>query len=180
MKIALKFLILVLSILSSDPGWTDQALERPEKLPGAAAFLPGDDEIQGWKRSEKILWASNQEDLYKILNGGATLYIQHGFRAFVGQTYNRPDGTELEVYIFDQGTSQNTSELYENRFTKPTRIKEIADLGEKARIDLTPLFCHALDFIQGRFLVRVIIQDKTEEGMNVAISFARFISQKIQ
>ena len=143
-------------------------------------FLPGDDEIPGWKRSEKVLRASNEEELYRIFNGGASLYIQHGFRSYVGQSYKGPKGTDLEVYIFDQGTPQNAGDLFENPYTKPSRIKEIADLGEKARIDMTPLFCYGVDFIQKGFFVRVIIQDKTEEGLNVAISFARFISKRIK
>jgi hypothetical protein len=144
------------------------------------AFLPGDDEISGWIRSEKVLRASNEEELYRVFNGGASLYIQHGFRSYVGQTYKGPKGTELEVYLFDQGTLQNAEDLFENPFTKPSRIKDIANLGEKARIDMTPLFCYGVDFIQKGFFVRVIIQDRTEEGLNVAISFARSISKRIQ
>ncbi len=173
-------LIFGFSILFLGFVWADQVSEAPEKLLGAMRFLPGDDEIPGWKRSEKILRASNQEDLYKIFNGGASLYIQHGFRSFVGQSYKGSKGTELEVYIFDQGTPQNAEDLYENPFTKPSRIKDIANLGEKARIDMTPLFCYGVDFIQKGFFVRVIIQDRTEEGLNVAISFARSISNRIK
>jgi hypothetical protein len=144
------------------------------------SLFPADDEIPGWKRSEKTLRASNEEELYRIFNGGASLYIQHGFRSFVAQSYKGSKGTELEVYIFDQGTPQNTEDLYENPFTKPTRIKEITNLGEKARIDMTPLFCYGVDFIQKGFFVRVIIQDRTQEGLNAAISFARSVSNRIK
>jgi hypothetical protein len=84
------------------------------------------------------------------------------------------------VYIFDQGTPQKAEDLYENPFTKPSRVKDIANLGEKARIDMTPLFCYGVDLIEKGFFVRVIIQDKTEEGLNAAISFARSISNRIQ
>ena len=173
-------LILGFSILFLGFVWADQVSERPEKLRGLMILLPADDEIPGWKRSEKILRASNQEDLYRIFNGGASLYIQHGFRSFVSQSYKGDKGTELEVSIFDQGTPQNTEDLYANPFTKPNRIKEIANLGEKARIDMTPLFCYGVDFIQKGFFVRVIIQDRTEEGLNAAISFARSISKRIK
>ena len=152
----------------------------PEKPLGAMTFLPNDDEISGWKRSERVLRALNEEELYRVFNGGASLYIRHGFRSFVGQTYEGPKGTELEVYIFDQGTSQNAEDLFENPYAKPSRKKDLANLGEKARIDMTPLFCYGVDFIQKGFYVRVIIQDKTEEGLNVAISFARFISNRIK
>jgi len=37
-----------------------------------------------------------------------------------------------------------------------------------------------VDFIQKRFFVQVMIQDKTEEGLNAAIAFARSISDRIQ
>jgi hypothetical protein len=173
-------LILGFSVLFCGLAWAEQASERPEKILGLMILLPADDEIPGWKRSEKTLRASNQEDLYRIMNGGASLYIQHGFRSFLAQSYKNSKVMDLEVYIFDQGTPQNTEGLYENPFTKPNRIKEIANLGEKARIDLTLLFCYGLDFIQKRFFVRVIIQDRTEEGLNVAISFARSISDRIK
>jgi len=128
--------------------WTEGVKEGPEKLLGTMTFLPADDGVPGWNRSEKVLRASNEEELYRVFNGGASLYIQHGFHSFVGQSYKGPKGTELEVYIFDQGTPQNAGDLFENPFTKPSQVKDIAALGEKARIDMTPLFCYGVDFIQ--------------------------------
>ena len=173
-------LIFGFSILFLGFVWAAKVSEGPEKLLGAMTFLPADYEIPGLERSEKILRASNQEDLYKIFNGEASLYLQHGFISFVGQSYKGPKATDLRVYIFNQGTSQNAEDLYENPFTKPTRGKEIANLGEKARIDMTPLFCYGVDFVQKGFFVRVVIPDKTEEGLNIAISFARYISRSIR
>ncbi len=144
------------------------------------SLLPGDDEVPGWKRSEKLLRASNEEELYRVFNGGASLYIQHGFRSFGGQSYRGPNGLDLEVYIFDQRTPRNAEDLYENPYAKPGRMKEIADLGEKARIDMTPLFSYGVDFILKSFFVRVIIQEKTEGALNSALAFARLISKRIE
>ena len=39
---------------------------------------------------------------------------------------------------------------------------------------------YGVDFIQMGFYVRVIIQDKTEEGLSAAISFAQFIAKRIK
>ncbi len=174
--------MLILALFIPVPGsvWAETVSKNPERLLGAMTFLPGDNEITGWIPSEKALQASNEDELYRVFNGGASLYLRYGFRSYVGQSYKGPKGTELEVYIFDQGTPQNAGDLFENPYTKPSQIKNIADLGEKARIDMTPLFCNGVDFIQKGFFVRVIIQDKTEEGLNVAISFARSISKRIQ
>lgn len=173
-------LIFGFSILVSGFVWAGDLSEGPENLLSLTKVVPGDDDVPGWKRSEELLRALTEEELYKIFNGGATLYIQHGFRSFVGQRYKGPKGTEVEVYIFNQGTPQNTIDLYENPRTKPSRIKEIVDLGEKARIDMSPLFCYVVDVIQKGFYVRVIIQDRSEEGLNAAVSFARSISNRIK
>ena len=181
MKIAVPGLLLLgFSMLLIASARGDQVTERPEKLVGAMSLLPADDAIPGWKRAEKILRASNDEELYGIFNGGASLYLQYGFQWFVGQSYRGPKGLELEVNIFNQGTPQGAQDLYENPFTKPSHGKEIVELGEKARIDMTPLFAYGVDFVQKGFFVRVVIPDKTEEGLNIAISFARYISRSIR
>jgi hypothetical protein len=175
-----RLMILIILILLAGSAWADQASERSEKLLGTMSLLPADDDLPGWKRSEKLLCASNDQELYNIVNGGAALYIQHGFQSFAGQSYKGPKGGELEVYIFYQGTPQNAQDLYENPFARPVRSKEIPDLGEKARIDMTPLFSFGVDFIQKGFFVQVMVQDKTEEGLNVALSFAQRISKRIK
>jgi hypothetical protein len=172
-------LIFGVSILLLGIAWGDQVSERPENLLGAMSFLPMDDDIPGWKRSEKILKASNDEELYKIFNGGAGLYTKHGFQWYVGQNYKGPERVELEVYIFNQGAPQNAQDLYEDPFTKPSHSREITNLGEKARIEST-LFYNGVEFIQKRYYVRVIIQDKTEGGLNVAILFASHIAAQIK
>jgi hypothetical protein len=172
--------LLIFWALLSGTAPEAHAAETPEKLLGILTLLPGDEEIPGWKRSERLLTASNEEELYKIVNGGATLYIQHGFQAFVGQSYRGPKKAEAEVSIFHQGTPGNAESLYENPFAKPGRSKEIGGLGEKAWIDMTPLFSQGVEFIQKGFFVRIIIQDKTEEGLNAALFFARKISKRIK
>ncbi len=173
-------MIGVVSILLGGSVLADEASGKPEKLLSLMTLLPADDEIPGWKRSEKLLRASTEEELYRIFNGGASLFTQHGFRSFVGQSYKGPKGRELEVHIFDQGTPQTADGLYENPYAKPSRLKEVADLGEKARIDMTPLFATGVDFIQKGFFVRVVVQDKTDDGQNTALSFSRFISRRIK
>jgi len=173
-------LIFGISILLLGIARGDQVSEGPEKLLGAMSLLPMDDDIRGWKRSEKLLKASNDQELYRIFNGGAGLYTKYGFQWYVGQSYKGLKGVELEAYIFNQGTPQNAQDLYEDPFTKPSRSKEITNIGEKARIDESTLFYYGVEFIQKQFYVRIIIQDKTEEGLNVAISFARFISKRIK
>ena len=153
--------------------------QKAGTLAGASALVPGDEDIPGWRRSERKLAASNDEDLYRVFDGGAGLYLQHGFRSFAGQSYKGPKDQELEVYIFDQESYPQALSLYEDPAAKPARSKEIADLGEKARIDMSSLFAYGVEFVQKGFFVRVVIQDKSDEGLNEAISFARYVASRI-
>jgi hypothetical protein len=172
-------LIFAFSVLVLGCAGEERLSKRPERPPGAIGLLPKDDDIPGWKRSGKILRASNDEELYKIFDGGAGLFLQHGFRSLVGQSYKGPKGLELEVYIFDQETYPHAQSLYEDPLAKPSRSKEIADLGNKARIDMSSLFSYGVELVQKGFFVRVVIQDKSEEGLDEAISFARTIANRI-
>jgi hypothetical protein len=181
MKILVKgFLLLWVSMLMVGIAPADQGAERPDKHLRTIHLLPVDDEISGWKRSEKVLRASKEEDFYRLFNGGAVLYIKHGVQFFVGQDYRGPNRLDLEVYIFYQGSSQNAQSLYEDPFNKPTQGQEIADVGEKARTDESAVFCYGVEFIQEGFFVRVIIQDRTKEGLDVALKFARTIANRIK
>jgi hypothetical protein len=174
--------LLFLSLLISLPSFAraEEIFQRPEKLFKLVSLLPADDDIVGWKRYEKTLQASTAEELYGIFNGGATLYIQYGFDSFVGQSYKGTRGTEMEVQIFNQGNSHNAENIFENPFAKPSRGREMRKIGEKTRLDESSLFSYGVDFIQKGLFVRVIVQDKSEEGLKEATSFARFISQKIK
>ena len=116
--------------------WTEIVSEGPEKPLGPMTFIPGDDEIPGWKRSEKVLRASNEEELYKFFNGGARLYIQYGFRSYAGQSFKGPRGTELKYTFLIK--ERLKTQRFEDRFTKPSQNRKITNLGEKARIDMTP------------------------------------------
>jgi hypothetical protein len=174
------FLLFWVTIVMVGFAPADQGAERPEKHLGTINLLPVDDQISGWRRSERVLQASKEEEFYKLFNGGAVLYIKHGVKFFVGQSYKGPKGLDLEVYIFYHGSSQNAQNLYGDPFNKPTSGKEIANLGEKARTDESAVFCYGVEFIQKGFFVRVIIQDRTEEGLNVAVKFARMIANRIK
>jgi hypothetical protein len=174
------FIAAAVSVLVFGMALTALGGEGPGNFPESGRLLPGDDEISGWKRSEKLVRASKDEELYKIINGGAGLYISHGFRSLAGQSYQGLQGWELEVYVFDQGSSQNAENLYADPFNQPGKGKEIAGLGEKARIDESSLFSYGVEFFRKGFFVRVIAQNKTQEGLETAVRFARAIAGRIQ
>ena len=124
--------------------------------------------------------ATNSEDLYKLMNGGASLYLKYGFQSYCGQTYKNSKNVELEVSIFDHGNPQNALQLYQDPLTVPKPGRAFENLGDEARVDEKGLFHYGIEFIRNRYFVRVVIQDKSEQGLNTAILFSRFILQRIE
>ena len=170
-------LLLIFPIGISCSGKTAKSSEGAEDI---SALLPGDDEIPGWKKSGGVLLASSDRELFQFLDGGVPLYIQHGFQSYIGQIYKGPQGVELEVAIYDQGSPKNARDLYEDPLIKPNPCKSLKNLGEKARLDERGLFHHSVEFIQDRFFGRVIIQDKSEEGLETAKRFVSPIVSKVK
>src|SRR4030042_2787115 len=92
--------------------WGEGPFECSEKSRGGLLLLPKNDEIEEWKRDGENLTAPNPTDLFKIINGGASLYVKYGFQSYCGQTYKNSKDVELEVSVFDQGNPQNARQLY--------------------------------------------------------------------
>lgn len=174
---------LVIALLLILPVWIScggKYTERPGKALEAANLFPEHGDIQGWKPSGEMLNASNEMALYKYIDGGAGLYVKHGFKSYAGKLYEGPKGLILEIAIYDQGCAKNARELYDDPFLKPNPSKMLEGLGDEARLDERALFHHSVEFIKDRFFVRVIIQDKSEEGLNIAIRFALYAAERIK
>ncbi|HSR13980.1 MAG TPA: DUF6599 family protein [Thermodesulfobacteriota bacterium] len=181
MSAGMKFLIgalLFIAAMASEVNGAEQG-KSPDRPRPLTALLPAADEIPGWTISEAMVRAATESELYRIVDGAAPLYIRNGFRSFVAQKYRGPGGQELEVEIFDLGSATGARTLFDDPHVKPARWNPVSDIGEKARIDEGPLFCHVVDFIQDEFFVRVTAQEKSEESLKAAITFSRKISQRI-
>ncbi len=176
-KIFFLILSMVVSLIQS---WEGKLSEGSEKSAEGILFLPKDDEIADWKKDGEFFKATNSEDLYKLMNGGASLYLKYGFKSYCGQTYKNSKGVEVEVSIFDHGSPQNVRQLYQDPLVVPKPGRTLENVGDEARVDERGLFHYGIELIKDRFFVRVIIQDKSEQGLNTAILFSRFIFQRIK
>ncbi|MBM4333755.1 MAG: hypothetical protein FJ117_21495 [Deltaproteobacteria bacterium] len=172
--------IILLMVLPFFQLLGEKPSESSEKPPEGILFLPRDDEIKGWKRDSEILTVPDPAGLFKIINGGASLYLKYGFQSYCGQTYKNIKGIEIELSIFNQGSSQKARQLYQDPLVVPKPGRTLEDLGDEARVDERGMFHYGIEFIKDRYFVRVIIQDKSEQGLNAAILFSRFVLQRIK
>ena len=175
-----RFILILVMVFSFFQLWGEGLSEGSEKSPTGVHLLPTDNEIKGWKRDGDTLIALKSPDLFKILNGGASLYVKYGFQSYFGQTYRSSNNVELEVSIFDQESPQKARQLYQDPLVVPKPRKVLENLGDEARVDERGLFHYGIEFIKDRLFVRVVIQDKSEQGLNTAVLFSRFILQRVK
>ncbi len=173
------FVILLITVLPFFQIVGERLSESSEKPPEGIPLLPKDGEIKDWRKDGEFLRATNSEDLFKLMNGGASLYVKYGCQSFYGQSYKNSKKVEIEVWIFDQGNPQNAHQLYQDPLIVPKPGRVLGNLGDEARVDERGLFHYGIEFIKNRYFVRIIIQDKSEVGLNTALLFSQFISQKI-
>jgi hypothetical protein len=178
-RIGIVVIILIMALLFFQL-LGEKLSESSDKLPEGTIFLPKDDEIKDWKKAGEFLKATNSEDLFKLMNGGASLYLKYGIQSYCGQIYKNSKSIELEVSIFDQENAQNARQLYQDPLVVPKPGRIFENLGDEARVDERGLFHYGVEFIKGRYFVRVVIQDKSEKGLNTAILFSRFILQRMR
>jgi hypothetical protein len=67
-------------------------------------LLPG--HLEGWRISQQDR-SYNPDNLHKLINGGAELYISYGFKNSLNRKYISKDQPAILVDIFDMGTSEN-------------------------------------------------------------------------
>jgi len=143
-----------------------------------ALLLPADDEISGWLSLGAYEEANDYDSLYEIIDGGAQVYIDNGFSSGAFQQYISSTGKgTITLRIFDQGSEANASITYDKVSTGIGIPWSGA--GEDARIDQTALASYTIEFWQRNFLIQVVIDEKTDEALNIAKLFASHISKNI-
>ncbi len=173
--IYLVFTILVIC------GCSEENTDNNNSVLSPIALLPTDNEISGWTTLGAYEEASDYESLYAVIDGGAQVFIDNGFVSGAFQEYVSSitgGGSGVSVRIYDQGNEANAKIVYDKTSTGITIPWNGA--GKEARIDQSALAGYIIEFYQRNFFVQIYIQQKTDEGLNIAKLFASHISNKIR
>lgn len=134
-----------------------------------ADFLPKEGDIEGWSKGsadDDYREATDYSSLYDIIDGGAEIYINHGFIEGVHQNYyGSIQGSEqiLQLLIYDMGDSSNAYNLFHDPAIVPTS-HSLQDYGDEGRLDEGALFDYVLDFRLNRYYVELTLN---KEGLEV-------------
>ncbi|MBN1424635.1 hypothetical protein JXA88_08765 [Candidatus Fermentibacteria bacterium] len=141
----------------------------------AADLLPEDNQIPGWVKDGEPQTAQTPEELYGLINGAATPYLENGFVECVFQNYTglvAGEPTFLEAQVFDQGTQENAHAVF---VLTATGLETAWDgAGDEARINYMLPFNFTLEFYRNRFFVRLNIGREADslQALQVIQSFA--------
>ncbi len=148
----------------------------------ASDLIPKDNEISKWYRDGDMQHARNQSELEAIIDGEATIYMQHGFKELAEQNFKGTIDTKdatLEVWVYDMTKESNASSLYDDIPHTGSQDWNDADhAGTKARYrndDGNTM----LEFYKYNFYIKVVISNFDDDAaLNIAKLFAKNIDSK--
>ena len=109
-------------------------------------------------------------NLYEYIDGGAEAYHKFNMTAMVHREYNAK-GVDMTVDIYDMGSPSNASGIYASERSPAYHFIPIGEEGYSSE--------HTLNFLQGRFYVKLMAFGDKEPVAKMLNSFAESISAKI-
>ncbi|MCP5108208.1 MAG: hypothetical protein GY950_32785 [bacterium] len=131
--------------------------------------LPAD--VNGWKKAAGHT-VYNRDNLYKYINGGAELYISYNFKRVLAQKYQKGEGLEINVDIFDMGSSFNAFGVF-------AHSSEVPDKGDNRIGQGSEYAAGLLTFWKDKYYVSVLAYPENEEKRKTVLTIGRDIAGAI-
>jgi hypothetical protein len=87
------------------------------------ALLPAVDDLEAAGEPER----ARGQDLYRVINGGAPLYLDHGFECLVARSYERVDGVRFTVEIYQMKDAAGARAVYTKKGGDISAEPELGD-----------------------------------------------------
>lgn len=143
------FCLTAMSVSASNPA---------EKLPQS---------VNGWHGSAWVTYT--QSNLYDYIDGGAELYISFGFKSLWSRRYQRPDGPEITVDVFDMGTAASAFGIFSHG--RETTTHEIGQGAEYSS--------GLLMFWKANYYIAILAYPESDESRQTVIELGRRIDAAI-
>ena len=136
-----------------------------------ADFLPASGEVAGLRQSDTPQ-AYHGDDLYQMIDGGADIYQEYGFRQALTADYVDGQGKITKLELYEMESPLAAYGIYS--FKVGEGGKEIA-IGQEGLIE-----DYYLNFWKGKLQVTLIGQDAEEKMVQGVIALAKAIAARIQ
>jgi hypothetical protein len=136
-----------------------------------ATYLPEPSELKGWKLDEAPQSAEG-EQLFVLINGGAEIYLEYGFKSAVLASYRNQKEKTISVEIYEMTDPAGAFGVY--GFKTGDEGKEVS-IGNQGQVEE-----YFLNFWKGSFLVTVSGPDSSDETIEALTSIAKTIDGTIK
>ena len=141
--ISLTFVLAAILIIQTTTVWAGDILEG----------LPKKIKLKDWNQKEEIRRASG-EDLFRVIDGGAEMYLRQGFVRAVFIIFENRDGRTADLQIFEMKDPEGARLVYEQKKGEGGRNLTV---GDAARLQ-----DYYLNFRTGEFVVTLVGEDSTD------------------
>ena len=142
----------------------------PERATDLRRYFPQAGEVGAWKPSDTAgIFAG--DDLYLLIDGGADIYHEYGFRQVAARDYADGQGRSITVELYEMTGPAAAYGMYSfktNDEGKPIRAGHDARLSE-----------YYLNFWKGRFLATLIGFDSSTVTIAGLLALAKALDDKI-
>ncbi len=134
-------------------------------------LLPPESSLQGWKLDATPETAQGIE-LYQLINGGAEIYMQAGFKRAILASYGNEKGKMINLEIFEMASPQSALKIHQ---------KKIGPKGKKVSVVVDAVLeDYYLNFHRGPFQVTLSGYDAEQKTVQMLLDMARMVAQRIR
>jgi hypothetical protein len=142
--------------------------EAPDRA--ILALLPGPEEVRPWVPDGPAQLAAGQE-LFALIDGGAELFLRHGFERAAVQSYSLASDRHIQVEIYMMHSTDGAVEVFARKTGPGEPPLALGDAGAAGE--------YYVIFRRGRFLVTVAAGDATTDAKATILRIARAIENRI-
>ena len=137
-----------------------------DRAPALEALVAQVGAVDGWVPDGEAEHATG-EDLFLLINGGAEVYLEHGFSEALFQAYRSPAGKWINLELYGMATSEGAAEVHA---FKTGEEGSPIDIGDEGRLASYYLNCR-----RGKVLITVIGLDTDPQTLAGIEAIARAV-----
>ena len=144
----------------------EQAVVRDD----ISVYLPAAEEIEGWNpvNTPRVF---EGEELYDLIDGGASIFYEYGFKQVVTQTYENADGQSIDLEVYEM---RDPAAAYGMYTISAGVVGDNIDIGNEG-----VLADYYVYFWKGEFFVTLIASAADERPSTDLMAIASCVDRKI-
>lgn len=153
------------TVLVVGPG--PEQTEAPQSM---TRYLPGESDLERWRpKGNSQIFVG--EKLYELIDGGAVIYFEYGFKQVTVQEYQNPDGKSINLEIYEMDNPASAYGIYTFQRGEGDEV-EVGSAGVCSE--------YYLHFWKDDFFVRLIASDTEELASKDLLTVAKAVDRKIE